>query len=111
MGVEGDPGDFEPLEESGGENKQGVVIAGLRKEFGSKVAVAGLDLRLLPGDITCLLGHNGAGENSLARFGPSVFFFGGGCFWCFFVPCERVAYVLSYVLCLSGLVYARCGEQ
>lgn len=61
--VEGDPGDFEPLEGGEGEGgAAGVVIAGLRKEFGDKVAVAGLDLRLVPGDITCLLGHNGAGK-------------------------------------------------
>lgn len=64
VGVEGDPADFEPLSEAvggRGDGGKGVVISGLRKEFGDKVAVAGLDLRLLPGDITCLLGHNGAG--------------------------------------------------
>lgn len=80
--VEGDPADFEPLEE-GGEGGQGVVIAGLRKEFGSKVAVAGLDLRLLPGDITCLLGHNGAGEmymlgRACAPLDDCFFFWGEG---------------------------------
>ncbi|CAM9924170.1 unnamed protein product, partial [Hapterophycus canaliculatus] len=66
IGVEGDPEDFEPLElEGGGEGEgRGVVIKGLRKEFGSKVAVAGLDLRLRVGDITCLLGHNGAGKST-----------------------------------------------
>lgn len=66
VGVDGGPGDFEQPEEDeeGGEGggARGVVIKGLRKEFGSKVAVAGLDLRLRVGDITCLLGHNGAGE-------------------------------------------------
>lgn len=90
VGVEGDPADFEPLEERGGE-KLGVVIAGLRKEFGSKVAVAGLDLRLLPGDITCLLGHNGAGEDVRVRFARSVYVLvgcvSGGVF---FIPCEQV---------------------
>lgn len=69
-GVGGHAADFEPLEEEegGAGVLRGVVITGLRKEFGSKVAVAGLDLRLRVGDITCLLGHNGAGE-------PVVFFF------------------------------------
>lgn len=80
VGIEGDPADFEPLGERGGK-KQGVVIAGLRKEFGSKVAVAGLDLRLLPGDITCLLGHNGAGEDARPRFAPVCFPCSGICFW------------------------------
>lgn len=63
-GTEGSPDDFEPLEEGadGVGGGEGVIISGLRKEFGSKVAVVGLNLRLLPGDITCLLGHNGAGE-------------------------------------------------
>lgn len=67
VGVEGDPADFEPLSASSlgkggaGTRGEGVIISGLRKEFGEKVAVAGLDLRLLPGDITCILGHNGAG--------------------------------------------------
>lgn len=71
VGVEGGPADFEPLEGGGyaegeGGRGRGVVIKGLRKEFGSKVAVAGLDLRLRVGDITCLLGHNGAGERCSA---------------------------------------------
>lgn len=69
-GFEGDPGDFEPLHASSGgsweggdgSEQAGVVISGLRKEFGEKVAVVGLNLRLLPGDITCILGHNGAGK-------------------------------------------------
>eukprot|EP00903_Cladosiphon_okamuranus_P005738 g5694.t1 len=42
----------------------GPQTRGLRKEFGTKVAVAGLDLRLRVGDITCLLGHNGAGKST-----------------------------------------------
>ncbi|GMF24988.1 unnamed protein product [Phytophthora fragariaefolia] len=46
-----------------------VIIAGLRKEFsvpgGKKVAVHGLDLKLYEGQITCLLGHNGAGKTTV----------------------------------------------
>ena len=77
-GVGGGSTDFEPLEEEegGAGVRRGVVIKGLRKEFGSKVAVAGLDLRLRVGDITCLLGHNGAGE-SVTR--PFAAFFNGRC--------------------------------
>eukprot|EP00752_Nemacystus_decipiens_P003898 g3578.t3 len=69
-GVGGTGADFEPLEEEEGQDaggaavRRGVVIKELRKEFGSKVAVAGLDLRLRVGDITCLLGHNGAGKST-----------------------------------------------
>lgn len=78
VGVEGGLDDFEQLEEEGGGagegGGRGVVIKGLRKEFGSKVAVAGLDLRLRVGDITCLLGHNGAGECFLLLFvSPHLF--------------------------------------
>lgn len=63
VGVEGKPGDFEPPSaQEDGLEERGVTIKGLRKVFGDKVAVAGLNLRLLPGEITCLLGHNGAGE-------------------------------------------------
>lgn len=61
--LEGCADDFEAFDENGEGMAEGVVISGLRKEFGSKIAVAGLDLRLRPGDITCLLGHNGAGAS------------------------------------------------
>lgn len=118
VGVEGDPADFEPLRERGGE-KRGVVIAGLRKEFGSKVAVAGLDLRLLPGDITCLLGHNGAGEDARARFAP---FRWHVCLVVSIVPCEQVlrsplcqgthdpASTVSFGMCCACLCFIPCEE-
>ncbi|CAM9223755.1 unnamed protein product [Phaeothamnion confervicola] len=41
-----------------------VRIRGLRKRYADKVAVAGLDLTLYEGQITCLLGHNGAGKST-----------------------------------------------
>lgn len=45
-----------------------VTVRGLRKEFdtpdGKKVAVDGLDLSFFEGQITCLLGHNGAGKTT-----------------------------------------------
>ncbi|CAN0051014.1 unnamed protein product [Ectocarpus sp. 4 AP-2014] len=40
------------------------VLYGLLAWYLDKVAVAGLDLRLRVGDITCLLGHNGAGKST-----------------------------------------------
>ncbi|ETP45729.1 hypothetical protein F442_07924 [Phytophthora nicotianae P10297] len=50
-------------------NGSAVVISGLRKEFsvpgGKKIAVHGLDLKLYEGQITCLLGHNGAGKTTV----------------------------------------------
>ncbi|CAM9145594.1 unnamed protein product [Choristocarpus tenellus] len=55
--------DFEALVDGVGEG-EGVSIERLRREFGDKVAVAGLDLKLVPGDVTCLLGHNGAGKST-----------------------------------------------
>ena len=39
-----------------------VHIHGLRKQFGKKTAVDGLSLSMYSGQITALLGHNGAGE-------------------------------------------------
>jgi ABC-type multidrug transport system ATPase subunit len=43
-----------------------VALRGLRKEFGGgKVAVASLDLEAFDGQITVLLGHNGAPSPSL----------------------------------------------
>ncbi|GAQ79509.1 ABC transporter A family [Klebsormidium nitens] len=41
-----------------------VVVSGLRKDFGGAVAVAGVDLVLYEGQITALLGHNGAGKST-----------------------------------------------
>lgn len=40
---------------------QGIAIKGLRKVFGEKIAVDGLNISMYPGQVTALLGHNGAG--------------------------------------------------
>ena len=40
-------------------NGQGIEIKNLRKDFGEKVAVDGLNLTMYSGQISCLLGHNG----------------------------------------------------
>lgn len=39
----------------------GIEIRGLRKQFGEKTAVDGLSLSMYKGQVTALLGHNGAG--------------------------------------------------
>ena len=38
---------------------------GLRKEFGSLVAVAGVDIRVRPGELHAIIGPNGAGKTTL----------------------------------------------
>jgi ABC-type multidrug transport system ATPase subunit len=42
-------------------DNSGVHISDLRKQFGEKTAVDGLNLSMYQGQITALLGHNGAG--------------------------------------------------
>jgi ABC-2 type transport system ATP-binding protein len=44
-----------------------VQIRGLRKEYGSRVAVAGLDLDVAPGEVFGLLGPNGAGKTTTVK--------------------------------------------
>ncbi|MEI7729872.1 MAG: ABC transporter ATP-binding protein [Verrucomicrobiota bacterium] len=41
-----------------------IELKGARKEFGARVAVAGLDLAVQRGEIFGLLGHNGAGKST-----------------------------------------------
>lgn len=45
----------------------GVVIQGLRKEFGEKVALDGVDLTIEPGSFVVLLGPSGSGKTTLLR--------------------------------------------
>jgi len=45
----------------------GIEIRGLRKEFGSKVAVKDLDLQIPEGSLYALLGVNGAGKTTTIR--------------------------------------------
>lgn len=56
---------------TGDANTKCISIRGLRKEFGSiasgsekRIAVAGLDMDLFQGQVTVLLGHNGAGKST-----------------------------------------------
>lgn len=44
----------------------GVRMEGLTKQYGNgKVAVQGLTLSMYQGQVTCLLGHNGAGKSTV----------------------------------------------
>lgn len=51
-------------------NNKALIVKDLRKVFsvpgGEKVAVDSLDLKLYEGQITCLLGHNGAGKTTVS---------------------------------------------
>ncbi|MEZ5967398.1 MAG: ATP-binding cassette domain-containing protein [Planctomycetota bacterium] len=44
-----------------------VRLAAVRKAYGDKVVLAGLDLELRPGDRLGIVGHNGAGKTTLLR--------------------------------------------
>src|SRR5438094_4026193 len=44
-----------------------VVAAGVRKQFGSTIAVAGLDLRIETGEIFGMVGPDGAGKTTTFR--------------------------------------------
>lgn len=51
-----------------------VVMDNLRKTFGPKVAVEGLDLRVQAGSLTGLIGPNGAGKSTTIRMLMSILF-------------------------------------
>jgi ABC-type sugar transport system ATPase subunit len=44
-----------------------LAIRGLRKSYGSTIALAGLDIDLIPGEILGIAGPNGAGKSTLVR--------------------------------------------
>ena len=44
-----------------------VEISKLFKNYGSLAALAGLDLKLMPGEVYGLLGPNGAGKSTLIK--------------------------------------------
>jgi ABC-type multidrug transport system fused ATPase/permease subunit len=45
-------------------SKGGVQLVGLSKRYGDKWALSGVSLSLYEGQITCYLGHNGAGKST-----------------------------------------------
>ena len=47
--------------------RAGVEIRGLRKSYGDTRALAGLDLRIRPGEVLGIAGPNGAGKSTLVR--------------------------------------------
>ncbi|UXX92554.1 ATP-binding cassette domain-containing protein [Streptomyces sp. AD2-2] len=44
-----------------------LTVTGLRKRWGPVQALDGFDLRIEPGEICGLIGHNGAGKTTFAR--------------------------------------------
>lgn len=46
------------------ESGKAMVVRGLRKHFGNKIAVDGIDMEMYEGQIFALLGHNGAGKTT-----------------------------------------------
>ncbi|MFI8932163.1 ATP-binding cassette domain-containing protein [Streptomyces sp. NPDC053474] len=46
---------------------QGITAQGLRKAYGGKVVLDGIDLEVMPGTIFALLGPNGAGKTTTVR--------------------------------------------
>jgi ATP-binding cassette subfamily A (ABC1) protein 3 len=58
------PHDDESVESVSSSLKCLVDIRGLRKVFGSKVALKQLNLQMYQGQVFCLLGHNGAGKTT-----------------------------------------------
>jgi ABC-2 type transport system ATP-binding protein len=51
-----------------------IKLAGVRKTFGSKVAVEGLDLEIPSGSLTGFIGPNGAGKTTTIRMIMSILF-------------------------------------
>ena len=44
-----------------------VQVLGLRKAFGDHEVLRGIDLDVLPGDVTCIIGPSGSGKSTLLR--------------------------------------------
>jgi heme exporter protein A len=44
-----------------------IDLAGLRKDFGDRTALAGIDLRVEPGESVAVIGPNGSGKSTLLR--------------------------------------------
>jgi len=49
------------------ETSQGLTIEGLTRHFGGRAVVSDVSLRVLPGQVTCLLGPSGCGKSTTLR--------------------------------------------
>jgi ABC-type transporter Mla maintaining outer membrane lipid asymmetry ATPase subunit MlaF len=50
-----------------GDMKEKISIAGLRKSFGARTILDGLDLRVYEGEILCIIGKSGTGKSFRAK--------------------------------------------
>ena len=57
----------EPLQKYSTETTPVIEASGVVKNFGSVVALSGLDLKIMPGEIYGLLGPNGSGKSTLIK--------------------------------------------
>src|ERR1700688_4546522 len=44
-----------------------IAVAGLRKSFGGQTVLDGITFRLVPGQVTCVLGRSGTGKSVLLK--------------------------------------------
>jgi len=57
----------EPTREANRALKPAIELAGLRRDFGDRTALDGIDLRVDPGGSVAVLGPNGSGKSTLLR--------------------------------------------
>ncbi len=58
-----------------------IAVSGLRKSFGDKVVLDGIDLDVREGTTFCMLGPNGAGKTTAVRILSTLIGFDGGRAW------------------------------
>ncbi|MCI3227011.1 ATP-binding cassette domain-containing protein, partial [Streptomyces sp. NP-1717] len=63
---------------SGQESPTAVSAVGLRKSFGDKVVLDGIDLRIPAGSVFALLGPNGAGKTTAVKILSTLITADGG---------------------------------